>query len=245
LIDIIQNPNGTSFILSSVSDFCASMGYCELRISHYLKGIRPPQTKITIEGAKMHEKEELYEKEHFKFSQVTPEELIDFTKDVEFAREEVFTRYEKEITLLQNRTTLIVYGRADKVMRQKGTLIIEDSKFPEFKDKYQDKLEPFDDQKLQALLYLNSKFNENSSFQKECFEIPCDKKAWIINIKDKTTMKSIKIFQGYQTKEAEDFLNQKVSRFALIVSEKTSPIHHSNPKKCAKCRFTDCQYKIN
>jgi hypothetical protein len=221
------------------------MGYCEIRINYCLKGIKPPQTKITIDGASLHEKEELYEKEHFKFEPVTKEALLDPTRDVEFAREGVFTRLQRELTFDQDKATLLVYGRADKVLRSKGTLIIEDIKFPEFKDKYRDKLEPYDDQKLQALLYLNSQFSENSSFQKDCFDIACDKRAWIINIKDKTTMESIKIFQGYQTKEAEEFLKEKVSRFAMIVLGKLGPKHHSNSKKCAACRFYDCEYKIS
>jgi hypothetical protein len=244
LIDLIKNPDGNSSIHSSVSDFCGSMGYCELRINHHLKGIQAPQTKLTIEGAMMHEKEEIYEKEHFKFEPVTKEALQDFTKDVEFAREGVFTRLERELSVGQDRISLLVYGRADKVLRSKGTLIIEDSKFPESKNKYVDKFEPFDDQKLQALLYLNSKFNERSSFQNECFDIACDKRAWIINVKDKATMESIKIFQGYQTKEAEEFLNQKITSFAMIVMGKLAPTHHGNPKKCASCRFNDCEYKL-
>ena len=103
LIDLIKNPEGNSSIHSSVSDFCGSMGYCELRINHYLKGIKPPQTKITIEGALMHEKEEIYEKEHFKFEPVNKEALQDFTKDVEFTREGVFTRLERDLLLSKRR----------------------------------------------------------------------------------------------------------------------------------------------
>ena len=62
MIEIIQTPEGYPLIISSVSDFCSSMGYCELRIKHYLQGIKPPQTQITIDGTKSHEKEEVYEK---------------------------------------------------------------------------------------------------------------------------------------------------------------------------------------
>ena len=244
MIDIVQNSNGAPLIRSSVSDFCASMGYCELRINHYLKGIKPPQTKITIDGAIMHEKEAIYEKEHFKFEPVTPETLLDFTRDVEFAREGVFTRFERDISFGKERTVLLVYGKADKVLRRKGTLIIEDSKFPEYKDKYRDQFEPFNDQKLQVLLYLSSRFSGDSSSQEECFDIACENKAWIINIKDKSTMKNIKTFQGYQTKEAEEFLDQKISRFAMIILGKLRPMHHGNLKKCARCRFTACEHKV-
>ena len=61
----------------------------------------------------MHEKEEIYEKEHFKFEPVTKEALTDFTKDVEFAREGVFTRLERELSIEQDKVDLLVYGRAD------------------------------------------------------------------------------------------------------------------------------------
>ena len=44
-------------------DFCGSMGYCEFRIKHLLKEIKPPQTELTIAGTKAHEMEEEYEKE--------------------------------------------------------------------------------------------------------------------------------------------------------------------------------------
>ena len=130
-------------------------------------------------------------------------------------------------------------------MRSKGTLIVEDSKYPASKDKYLDKYEPFDDQKLQTLLYLNSNYSESGSLeQQDCFDICCEKKAWIINIKDKSTLESIKIFQGFQTKEAEDFLNDKVTRFALLSLGKLEPEHHNNVKKCQSCRFDKCEDKI-
>lgn len=139
------------------------MGYCEIRIKYYLKSIKPPETQITIDGVKSHEKEEVYEKEHFTFEPVTSEQLGDLTKDLEFAREGLFTRFLKELWFGEERVLLLLYGRADKVMRSHGTLIVEDSKFPATKHKYQNKFEPFDNQKLQALLYLNSIFSETGS----------------------------------------------------------------------------------
>ncbi len=243
MIEIKQALDGNVVVKSSVSDFCACMGYCEIRIKHYLKGIKPPETQITIDGIKSHEKEEIYEKEHFKFEPVTPEALGDLNKDIEFAREGLFTRFLRELLFGDERVSLLLYGRADKVMRNNRTLIVEDSKFPASKNKIHNQFEPFDNQKLQTLLYLNSNFSETGSLEeKECFDISCEKKAWIINIKDKATLESIKIFQGYQTKEAEDFLNQKLQRFALLALGKLEPQHHNNSKKCQSCRFEECEY---
>jgi hypothetical protein len=244
MIEIRQTPEGNALILSSVSEFCGAMGYCEVRVKHFLKGIKPPQTKITLDGIKSHEAEEAYEREHFKFEPVTKEALEDFTKDIEFAREGLYTRLQRTLVFGEETLQVLVYGRADKVMRSRGTLIVEDSKYPTSRDKYQDKFEPFDDQKLQTLLYLNSSFSEKSSFAGEdCFDISCEKRAWIINIKDKATLESVKVFQGYQTKQAEDFLEGKLSKFALLVLGKMEPAHHGNPRKCHSCRFETCEFR--
>jgi hypothetical protein len=130
-------------------------------------------------------------------------------------------------------------------MRNKGTLIVEDSKYPASRGKYLEKYEPFDDQKLQTLLYLNSNYSESGSLERDdSFDISCEKKAWIINIKDKVTLESIKVFQGFQTIEAEPFLNAKVNRFVLIALGKIEPEHHENVRKCQSCRFKDCQYVL-
>lgn len=177
--------NGNLMIISSVADFCDSMGYCEFRIKHFLEGIRPPQTEITIEGIKAHEKQEQYEREHFEFVPISKEELADITKDVEYAYESIYTRFLVPLTFGDKKLLMLVFGRADKVFRSKGTLMVEESKFPWEKGKYVETYEPFPDQKLQTLLYLNSHFTENGSFDpKVWFKIPHKDKAWIINIKD-------------------------------------------------------------
>ena len=245
MIKLKRNRDGSRLITGSVSDFCASMGYCEVSIGHSLKGIKPAETQIVKDGTKSHEKEEIYEKEHFTFKPVTPEELTDFTKDIEFAREGLYTRFQRKLTLGDETPTLLLFGRADKVMRSNGTLIVEDTKFPANSGKYQDAFQPYNTQKLQTLLYLNSRFSEKFPFNpKDCFDIGCQSRAWIINIKDKITCESIKVFKGLQTKEAEDFLNFNVDRFALLVLGKLAVEHHNNVKKCNGCSFKDCEFKL-
>lgn len=246
MIEIRKMPDGNPMIISSVSDFCSSMGYCELRIKHFLKGIKPPDTKITIEGTESHEKEVEFEKEHFEFVPISQEELEDIKNDVEFARESIFTRYPTVAEFGNEKVPILILGQADKIVRSKGTLIVEDSKYPNDREKYLERIEPYEDQIMQALLYLNSLFTENESAgYKEWFAIPHEKKAWIINIKDKQTGESIKIFEGIQTKGAEEFLRDRISKFALIVLGKIEPEHHNNVGKCRSCRFLDiCEYKI-
>ncbi len=69
------------------------------------------------------------------------------------------------------------------------------------------RFEPFDDQKLQALTYLNSKFADNTSMNPDdWFDIPHNEKSWIIQIRDKNNdNKSFKIFKGVQNEASQDF----------------------------------------
>jgi hypothetical protein len=88
----VKVSHGNLSVVSTVSDFCGSMGYCEFKIPLALKGIKPPPTKATIEGSKAHLRQEQFEKEHFEMSPVTSEELTDLNEDVEFAYESINTR---------------------------------------------------------------------------------------------------------------------------------------------------------
>jgi hypothetical protein len=246
MIQIREMPDGNFMIFSSVSDFCDSMGFCEFKIKHFLKGIKPPQTKITIEGTISHEKEAEYEREHFEFIPLTQKELEDINKDIEFAREGIFTRLLTKMKYDNGNLLLLIVGQADKIARSKGMLIVEETKYPENKEKYLDEFEPFEDQKMQVLLYLNSFFTENGSMNpREWFPIPHKKKAWIVSIKDKKTGECVAIFKGIQTKRAEEFLKKKINRFALLVIAKLEPEHHKSLRKCLSCRFFNgCEYKI-
>jgi len=247
MIRLRELSNGNFMITSTVSEFCDCMGYCEMRIKLFLKGIKPPQTQITIEGTKAHEAEEEYEKEHFEFVPITQKELDDVTKELEFARENVFTRFLTEIDYGTKKVEILIFGRADKVMRSKGTLIVEDTKFPFNMQRYVEKVtEPYDDQKLQTLLYLNSLYTENGSLNPEdWFPIPHERKAWIINIKDKKTGESVKIFRGIQTEVAKEFLHEKLGKFALAVLGIKEPEHHNSTRKCRACRsLSTCEYGL-
>jgi len=246
MIQIRELSDGNPFIVSSVTDFSDSMGFCEFKIKHLLRGIKPPQTNITIEGTASHEKEAQYEKEHFKFVPVTSEEVADLTRDIEFARESVFTRFLTKIPFGEKSVTLLLIGQSDKVLRSKKLLVVEDTKFPQNVAKYAELSKPFDDQILQTLLYLNSQFSITESMNpKDWFTIPHEEKIWIVHIKDKLTGQSVKVFKGSETEEAKDFLYCKLSKFALISLGIQEPDHHNSTRKCQSCRyFSDCEYKV-
>jgi hypothetical protein len=208
--------------------------------------MKAPQTKMTIEGTKSHEKEIEYEKEHFTFVPLSQKELEDINEDIEFAREDIYTRFPTKIEYGNKNLLMLIVGQADKIARSNGMLIVEETKYPENLQKYLERFEPYEDQTMQALLYLNSRYTDNpDSTPKEWFKIPHKGKAWIINIKDKKTRKSVRIFKGIQTKGAEKFLKERISRFALVVMGKLEPQHHKSIKKCCSCRFfNDCEYKM-
>ena len=246
MVDITRHDDGSFVLVSSVTDFCGSMGYCEFRIKHLLKGIKPPQTELTIAGTRAHEKEEEYEKEHFVFVPLTQEELIDSKKDIEFVRESIFTRYETTLDLGDRDLRILLFGKADKVMRNGEMLIVEDSKYPKNVDRYLKINRPFESQKMQTLVYVNSQFSENTSFgSDDWFDIPHKEKVWRINIKDSDSGDSIKLFEGVQTKNDKEILDSRIERFGSIALNIVDPQHHGSTKKCFSCRFSDyCEYRI-
>jgi hypothetical protein len=243
----VKASNGKLSVVSTVSDFCDGMGYCEFKIPLALKGIKPPPTEETIEGAKAHQKQEQFEKEHFEMVPITGEELADLEKDVEFAYESINTRLIVPLNFPKySKANMLIFGRADKVYRSQGTLIVEESKFPFNPNKYLQTFEPYPDHKLQTLLYLNSLFaSENSFDSRSWFEIPHSQKAWIINIKDRKTGDTIKTFKGLQTNELEQYMKANLQRFSQIATGEIQPQHHFREAKCAKCRIENCQNNLS
>jgi hypothetical protein len=85
----VKASNGRLSVVSTVSDFCDAMGYCEFKIPIALRGIKPPPTEATIEGAKAHQKQEQFEKEHFEME--TQELLITLSEAKIKTKGNVFT----------------------------------------------------------------------------------------------------------------------------------------------------------
>ena len=117
----VKASNDKLSVVSTVSDFCDAMGYCEFKIPLALKGIKPLPTEAAIEGAKAHKKQEQFEKEHFEMVPITGEELADLEKAVEFAYESINTRLIVPLSFPQySNANMLIYGRADKVYQKPG-----------------------------------------------------------------------------------------------------------------------------
>lgn len=243
----IEENGKITLIRSTVSDFCDSMGYCEHKIPFHIEGVKPPPSIETMQGSAAHEAEEEYEKENFEFVPITEKELNDVSNDVEFPRENIFTRLLFPVKIKTKNIALLIHGRADKVFRSNGTLYVQDDKFPTNLAKYNEMFEPFDDQKLQALTYLHSSFTDTGSFNPdEWFDIPHSNKGWIIQIRDKRNdNKPYKIFKGVHNKNSEMFFLSSLQRFALLTLGMEERRHHNIAAKCKPCRlFDQCQFRL-
>lgn len=212
-----------------------------------MKGVKAPPSPAVIQGSAMHEAAEEKEKAEFVFEPISSTELADMKRNVEFAREDIFTRLMLPIKTEGKPMLVILFGRADKIYRINETLVVQDDKFPKSLEKYKNRFEPFDGQKLQALAYLNSRFtDDNTSTPDKWFEIKHAKKEWIIRIMNKETNEPFKIYRGIQNKEATNFLYSSIARFAYLVLGTKEREHHNIKSKCKPCGYFDeCEFRLD
>lgn len=171
---ITLKENGDRILIKcAVSTFSFCMTYCEHKIPFYLEGILPPkheesETRKAI-GAIFHAKEEKKDKE--KVIPLTKEELDSTLPDrranVEFTRENIFSKLSYSVSKYNKDVKLILTGRPDKLLRKDEFLIVEEDKFPKNPFIYVDRKNPFDSHILQSLIYLNSKFSITSGSPKK------------------------------------------------------------------------------
>ncbi len=243
----IEQAEKFTLIKANVTDFSDSLGYCEHKIPFYMEGIKVPPSPETIRGTSAHKQEEESEKGHFKFVPITRTELADMNRDIELARENIFTRLLVPTNIGQLRAFVLLSGRADKIFRHRQTLVVQDDKFPTNLKKYEERSGPYPNQILQALAYLNSKFTANGSWNEdEWFEILHKEKAWIIQIRDRNNeSKPFRVFKGAQTEEAKMIFQGSLARFAMLVLGKEERMHHNKPDRCAPCKYFDkCQFRL-
>lgn len=234
-------------ISSNVTDFSDSVGYCEHKIPFFMEGVKGIPSLAVIQGSVMHEAAEEKEKEQFVFEPISTTELADMKRNVEFAREDIFTRLMLPIKTEGKPILVILFGRADKIYRINETLVVQEDKFPNSLEKYENRFEPFDGQRLQALVYLNSRFTDDrSSTPDKWFEINHAKKEWIIRIMNKETNEPFRIYRGIQNKEAMKFLYSLIERFAYLVLGIKDREHHNVKSKCKPCGYFDkCEFRLS
>lgn len=242
----INREGNVTLISAAVTDFTDSMGYCEYKVPLSIKGVKAKPSKSLMMGSAAHDAEEKYEEEHVDFEPVTIQELKDEKKDIEFAREDVYTTLTIPFSFSKEKVLVSLSGRIDKIMRVDKTLIVQDDKFVANPSTYDSKKQPYPGQLLQVLTYLNSTFSSGRTKDPDdYFEMPHTEKKWQIRICDRETREPYKIFSEVQDSFALHYLHTTLEKFASIAIENSEPEHHNNKRKCDACNLKSlCDFRI-
>ena len=112
----INKINDITFVNAAVTDFSDSLGYCEYKIPLSIKGIKPRPTQALIQGTKAHHEKEQYEAEHVELEPVTITEIKDEKKDIEFARENIYSTLTTPFEFPDDNVLVSLSGRIDKII---------------------------------------------------------------------------------------------------------------------------------
>jgi len=242
----INRDGNVTLLSAAVTDFSDSMGYCEYKVPLSIKGVRPEPSQALMMGSAAHDAEEKYEQEHVEFEPVTIQEIEDEKKDIEFARENIYSTLVMPFTFSNEKVLISLSGRIDKIMRVDETLVIHDDKFVRNPHTYDKKTHPYPGQLLQVLTYLNSSYStDRSKNPDDYFEMPHTKKKWEVSICDRETREPYKTFSEEQDSFALHFLHSSLEKFASIAIEQISPDHHNNKAKCNACNLKNlCEFRL-
>ena len=242
----INKINDITFVNAAVTDFADSLGYCEYKIPLSIEGVKPKPSQALIQGTKAHHEKEQYEAEHVELEPVTIAEIKDEKKDIEFARENIYSTLTVPFEFPSENVVVSLNGRIDKIMRVDGTLIVQDDKFVARPQVYDSKTQPYPGQLLQVLTYLNSNFSsKRKASPDDYFEMPHTQKQWELRICDRKTKEPHKIFSEIQDSFSLHYLHSSLETFASIAVNISEPEHHNNKRKCDACNLKSvCGFRI-
>ena len=242
----INREKDITFLNAAVTDFADALGYCEYKIPLSIQGIKPKPSKSLILGTKAHHAEEKYEQEHVELEPVLIEEIKDEQKNIEFARENVYSTLTMPFEFRTENVLVSLSGRIDKIMRVDGTLLVQDDKFVGRPQTYDQKTQPYPSQLLQVLTYLNSVYSaKRSKNPEDWFEMPHTEKKWQIRICDRKTREPYKLFSEYQDAFSLHYFHMSLEKFATIALGITEPEHHNSKPKCNACNLKSfCEFTI-
>ena len=242
----IKKDKNITFINSAVTDFTDALGYCEYKIPLSLQGIKPKPSASLILGTRAHHEEEKYEQEHVELEPVSVEAIENKKEDIEFARENIFSTLSMPFKFPSENVLVSLSGRIDKIIRVGETLIVQDDKFVGNPQYYDQRPQPYPNQLLQVLTYLNSVYSDKRTDDPEdWFDIPHTRKKWQIRICDRKTRKPYKVFSENQDDFALHYLHTSLKKFTTIVLGISKPEHHNHKSKCDACNLQNfCEFKI-
>ncbi len=211
------------------------MGYCEFQIPFFIEGVRVETAQMTL-GTEHHEEAERIEKETTIQVPLTKTRLEDKKTDLNFMREDIQTLFVKDFDFREGHARLVLFGRADKVIREDQTLIVSDDKHASNPRRYDAMSQPYNSQLLQVLTYLDSKYYLGDSFG-GWSGIPHEKKMYQINIVDSRTKSVYKTYKDIVTETHTELLFDYLSQFTKKCLEWDELIHHNSKPKCKACGF--------
>ena len=242
----IQREKDITYLNSSVTEFADSLGYCEYKIPLSIKGVKPKPSQSLILGTKAHHAEQVYEEEHVELEPITIEAIEDEERDIEFARENVYSTLSMPYEFKTENVLVTLSGRIDKISRIDGTLLVQDDKFVGRPEVYDSKSQPYPSQLLQILTYLNSVYSgKRKNDPEDWFDLPHTEKKWELRICDRKTREPYKIFSELQDAFSLHYLHTSLEKFASIALDITAPEHHNSQSKCNACNLKSfCNFKI-
>ena len=177
---------------------------------------------------------------------VTMTEVENENRDIEFARENIYSTLTVPFEMPNEHVILSLSGRIDKIMRVDGTLIVQDDKFVGTPETYDEKTQPYPSQLLQVLTYLNSAYSaKRSKKPKDIFEMPHTEKQWQVRICDRNTREPYKVFSEIQDAISLHYLHTSLERFVKIALDIAEPTHHKSKRKCDACNLKSvCKFRI-
>ncbi len=222
-----------------MTDFTDAMGYCEFKIPFLIEGVKAKTAQMAI-GSEFHDDLEKIERASVVAVPLTVEKLLDTKSDLDFIREDVTTVFEHEFPFSSGKAKLSLFGRADKVFRQDEVLVVSDDKHTANPGRYDFLSEPYDDQLLQVLAYLHSRYNLGDAVG-GLSEIPHTKKMYRVNIIDSRTRAVYKTYQEYITEEHTGMFIVSVAEFTMKCLKLDELRHHNSKSRCKACGyFGDC-----
>jgi hypothetical protein len=215
------------------------MGYCEFQIPFFVEGVHVETIEMS-HGTEYHEKAERIERETTITVPLTKTKLEDKKSDLNFIREDIQTSFAREFDFPNGKARLLLFGRADKIVRKQETLIVSDDKHTSNLQRYDMMSEPYTSQLLQVLAYLNSKYYLGDSFGGWA-QIPHTQKKYQINIVNTRTKSVYKTFEEIVNKNHIELFLDYASRFTQKCLQLEELSHHNSKPKCKACGyFSEC-----
>lgn len=214
-----------------IHDFASCIGYCQfLTINKFHKKLIPEVKEAQEAGQLLHLKLEEMDK-LIPREEVTIQDLLDKKVDLDIPRETIRVAIRRV-----NHVEFFYIGRTDKVVREKGNIIIIDDKTTKKKIVSR---QPFPDRIVQLCSYCEGFVQNYSEF------IKFDKIYFKIIQRDQNNNIIFEYMREYDD-SFKNLLRQNFEIFENVFNKTIKPMHHHNPNKCAACSFLkECDWKAD